>query len=134
MTTLKSAEWRKWDLAGLEVTFLHFDYRFSVDMWSVERSLSIVFETPLGLHVPGSEEKVFDPEQNRQLGPLLSLLHLPVTSFAASSDGRCVLKFADGTELRSEPNPQFEAWEAHGTGDLKSIGLLCGPGGGSPWG
>ena len=28
----------------------------------------------------------------------------------------------------------FEAWEAHGTEDLKSIGLLCGPGGGSPWG
>jgi hypothetical protein len=127
---LESPTLWEWDLAGLEVTFLHFDCRFTVDIWSAERSLSIVFGTQFVLSVPGGEGRVFYPEQNETLGPLLSLLHRPVISFGASSDGRCVLRFADGTELRGEPHPQFEAWEAHGTGDLDSIALLCG----SPWG
>jgi hypothetical protein len=121
-------------LSGLEVTFLHFDYRFSVDIWSVERGLSIIFETPFVVTAPSGEGKVFDPAKNETLGPLLSLLHRPVTCFEAWSDGRCMLRFADGTAICGEPHPQFEAWEAHGKGDLNSIGLLCGPGGGSPWG
>jgi Family of unknown function (DUF6188) len=128
-----SPEWREWDLAGLEVTFLHFDYRFTVDVWSVERSLSVIFGTELILSEPGCEERVFDPEQNGTLGPLLLLLHRPASRFRASSEGQCVLRFADGGELRCEPHPQFEAWEAFGTGDLTGIAMLCGPGGGSPW-
>jgi hypothetical protein len=132
--TSDTLEWREWDLKGLEVTFLHFDYRFIVDTWSAERSLSIIFGSTLILSVSGCEDRVFDPEHNETLGPLLLLLHRPVTSFKASSDGRCVLRFADGTELRGVPHPQYEAWEASGTGGLDGISLLCGPGGGSPWG
>jgi hypothetical protein len=126
-------ESREWDLAGLEVTFLHFDYRFTVDMWSAERTLSIVFASELVLSVPGYDDRVFDPERNATLGPLLLLLHRPVSRFTASSDGQCVLRFVDGTELCGKPHPQFEAWEAHGTGSLESIALLCDPGGEAPW-
>src|SRR4051812_14323799 len=100
---IESHEWRVWGLTGLEVTFLHFDYRFTLEIWSLQRALSVVFETPLTLYVPGSADRVFDPEQNGTLGPLLLLLHQSVLSFAASSDGRCLLRFVDGTELRSEP-------------------------------
>jgi hypothetical protein len=127
-------ESREWDLTGLDVTFLHFDYRFTVDMWSADRSLSIIFGSEFILGVPGCADGVFDPEQNEMLGPLLLVLHRPVSRFKASSDGRCVLRFADGTEIRGEPDPQYEAWEAQGTGGLESIALLCGPGGGCPWG
>ena len=132
--TSDTREWREWDLKGLQVTFLHFDYRFTVDMWSAERSLSIIFGSTLILSERGCEDGVFDPAQNEMLGPLLLLLHRPVSSFKASIDGRCVLRFIDGTELRGVPHPRFEAWEASGTGGLKGISLLCGPGGGSPWG
>jgi hypothetical protein len=127
-------ESREWSLRDLEVTFLHFDYRFIVEMCSGDRSLSIVFGSPFSLRWPGGEEQTFDPEKNETLGPLLSLLHRPVTTFSTTSNGECVLRFADGTELCGRPHPQFEAWEANGAGDLKGIGLLCGPGGGSPWG
>lgn len=125
---------RKWNLSGLEITCLQFDYRFTVDIWSAERSLSIIFESPFVVLEASGETKVFEPEKNETLGRLLSLLHRPVTDFEAWSDGRCWLGFADGTEICGEPHPQFEAWSAHGGGDLSSIGLLCGPGGGSPWG
>jgi len=118
----------------LEVTFLHFDYRFTVDMASGDRSLSIIFECPFSMRLPSGEERSFDPEENETLGPLLSLLHRPVSTFLASSNGLCVLRFRDGTELRGQPHPQFESWEATGTGELERIGLLCGPGGDSPWG
>ena len=127
-------ESREWALGDLEVTFLHFDYRFTLEMWSDDRSLSIVFGAPFLLRLPAGEETTFDPEKNDTLGPLLSLLHRPVSTFSASSNGQCVLRFADGTELRGQPHPHFEAWEACGTGGLKSVGLLCGPGGGAPWG
>jgi hypothetical protein len=127
-------EWREWDLKGLEVTFLHFDYRFTVDVWSAERSLSIIFGSTFTLSLCGCEDCVFELEQNEKLGPLLLLLHRAVSSFKASSDGRCVLRFADGSELRGLPHPQFEGWEASGSGGLDGVSLLCAPGGGSPWG
>jgi hypothetical protein len=56
-----------------------------------------------------------------------------VWMFAASSDGRCVLRFEDGAELRGDPHEKYEAWEAHGAGDLEGVSLLCPVGGGRPW-
>ena len=127
-------EWREWTLSGLDVTYLHFDYRFTLDIWSAERSLHITFESEFILSVSNNEDQIFDPEMNEMLGPLLFLLHRPVSSFKASFDGRCVLQFEDGTEIRGKPHPRFESWEATGTGSLIGIALLCGAGGGSPWG
>jgi hypothetical protein len=115
------------------VTYLHFDYRFTVDLWSAERGISVTFGTTLTLSIRSRGGQILDPEQNETLGPLLSLLHREASSFGASSEGGCVLRLADGSELRGQPHPQYEAWEAHGTGGLAGISLLCGPGGGPPW-
>lgn len=130
----KQTEWRTWNLKGLKVTQLRFDYRFHVDMWSLQRELHVAFGTQLTWHSPTGEEQVFDPEQVASLCPLLLLLHRPMAEFAASDEGRCVLKFEDGTELRSEPHKSYEAWESHGSDDLEDASMLCGVGGGSPWG
>ena len=130
----EQAEWRTWSLAGLEVTQLRFDYQFHVHMWLPDRDLLVSFGTPFALRLRAGEPRTFDPERNESLGPLLSVLHLPVTQFAASSEGECALLFGDGAELRGTPHERYEAWESRGTGDLASASLLCGVGGGSPWG
>ena len=126
--------WREWSLDGLEVTMLQFDYQFHLTMWDRDRALLLIFGVPFRLRPATGGERMLDPEQNETLGPLLSLLHRPVERFAASSDGRCLLRFEDGTELHGEPHDYYEAWEAHGKGALADASLLCGPGGSSPWG
>ena len=130
----EGATWREWSLRGLEVTQLRFDYQFHVHVTARDRELLLVFGLPFRLRAPSGGERTLDPEQNDTLAPLLSLLHRPLEGFAAASDGRCVLRFTDGTELHAEPHEYYEAWHAEGTGALADASLLCGPGGGAPWG
>jgi len=90
------AEWRTWELSGLTVTQLRFDFSFSIHMWSLQRDLLITFGTPFTLQSDIGEAQTFDPERNETLAPLLSLLHRKVAGFSASSKGECVLRFEDG--------------------------------------
>ena len=126
-------EWREWDLEGLEVTQLRFDFQFHVHLESSERGLLITFGSPIVLRSNAGEPLLMDPEQTHTLSPLFSLLFRPAVSFRASSEGQCQLRFQDGSELSCAPNERYEAWESHGTGELASASLLCGPGGGPPW-
>jgi hypothetical protein len=127
-------QWREWNLEGLEVTQLRFDFQFHVQIDSSERSLQITLSSPIILRSDMDAPLLLDPEQTYTLSPLLSLLFKPVVSFRASSDGDCHLRFQNGAELSCAPDERYEAWESHGTGELASASLLCGPGGGSPWG
>ncbi len=129
-----SVEWKKWDLNGFNVTQLRFDYQFHIHMWTLQSDLLVSFMTPFILHSYDGREKHFAPERNEALGPLLNLLHQRAKSFAASSAGFCILEFEDGTQLKGEPHKKYEAWESRGSGDLAEASLLCGIGGGSPWG
>jgi Family of unknown function (DUF6188) len=130
----EQAEWRTWNLSRLEVTQLRLDFQFHVHMWSLERDLLVSFGAPFTFRSPTGEIHTFDPERSETLCPLLSLLHRSVATFAASSEGECVLQFEEGAELRSNPHEKYEAWESHGTGALEGASLLCGIGGGAPWG
>ena len=127
-------EWRTWSLNGLKVTQLRLDFQFHVHVWSLDRDLLVTFSTPFKLCLPTGEVHIFDPELSEKMCPLLSLLHRPVAKFAASSEGACALRFEDGAELHAVPHEEYEAWESQGTGELEGASLLCGVGGGSPWG
>ena len=120
-------------MSGLEVTQLRLDFQFHVQMWALDRELLITFGTQFTLRLPAGEIETFDPELGEGLCPMLSLLP-PVAVFAASSGGACTLRFEDGSELRAEPRENFEARESSGTGELEGAALLCGIGGGPPWG
>jgi hypothetical protein len=126
-------EWRTWDLRGLQVTQLRFDFQFHIFTWSLERELIITFGLPFTYRSPDGNIQTFNPEQNESLGKLLSLLHRDLTTFAASSEGECMLTFEDGSELLAEPHQQYESWESHGNGQLQDASLLCAVGGGPPW-
>jgi hypothetical protein len=129
----RDAEWRTWDLRGLQVTQLRFDFQFHVFTWSLDRELMISFGLPFTYRSADGNIQTFDPEQNQSLGKLLSLLHRDLARFAASSEGACTVTFEDGSELWGEPNDQYESWESHGSGRLEDASLLCGVGGGRPW-
>ena len=127
-------QWREWNLEGLEVTQLCFDYQFRVQMGLPERSLLITFSSPVILRSNNDEPLLLDPEQTRTLSSLLSLLFQPTVTFRASSEGHCQLRFQNGSELSCAPDERYEAWASLDTGELTSASLLCEPGGGSPWG
>jgi|SRR6056297_406495 len=128
------ADWKKWDLRGLKVTQLRYDYQFHIHMWTLHRDFLVTFGAPFILYSKKGIEQHFDPEKTETLGPLLNLLFQPVTSFAASSEGFCTLEFEKGEQLRGEPHEKYEAWESRGSEDLEEATLLCDAGGGSPWG
>ena len=127
-------QWREWNLDGLAVTQLRFDFQFHMQIGSSERSLSITLSSPIVLRTNSGEPLLLDPEQTPTLSPLLSLLFQPAELFRASSEGHCQLRFQNGSELSGAPDDRYEAWESQGTGELASASLLCGPGGGPPWG
>ena len=118
----------------MRVTQLRFDAEFHVHMWTLEKDLLVVFGTPFTFRSTDGQIRQFNPEQSEELGPLLSILQKHAITFSSSSLGSCTLSFEDGTELHSEPHPLYEAWYSKGSGNLSSASLLCGVGGGSPWG
>ncbi len=62
-TLKEQAEWRTWNLSGLEVTQLRIDFQFHVHMWSLERDLLITFGTPFTLRSHEGEVHTFDPDE-----------------------------------------------------------------------
>ena len=127
-------EWRTWNLHGLRVTQLRFDYQLWIILWSLEGCLEICFMTPF-TYLPGKDEGFeLDPERKEEMAPILHLLHSEAESFSASSMGDCILKMADGSKIKSQAHQDYEAWQSIGSGSLNSASLLCPIGDGSPWG
>jgi len=129
---------RVWKLESHEVTGLHLDYRFTIDIWWGERdlaesSVSIQIGNRFLLRRCGEDFEV-DPEQIDTVAPALVILHQPVESLTAYRDGRLILRMDSGDEIVVEKDSNYESWETHGTGRLAGIGMLCSPHEGSPWG
>ncbi len=127
-------QWREWNLTGLEISQLHFDSRVTFNLWFQERKLVLVFGCPFTFRTAEGVVWECHGEKSETLCPLLPLCFRPASIFRASSEGNCELIFEDGGRLSCSPDENYEAWESHGSGDLATACLLCGPGGGSPWG
>ena len=112
-------EWRTWNLCGLKVTQLRFDFQFHLHIWSLERDLLLTFGTPFSLRSHDAQVYTYEPERSDSLCPLLSLLHRNVATFAASSNGECVLRFEDGSELRGEHTSNTRHGNRTGLGNLR---------------
>ena len=120
--------WSEWDLTGLSVTQLRLDHAFSVHLWALDRDLLARFSTPFTYRPATGEAVTIDPEEPGAVVPALAVLHEPAASFRASSRGRCVLRLADGSEVASEPHPEYETWESSGSGDLEAASWIAGIG------
>ena len=125
--------WRVWKLHNLTVTQLRFGFDLQVAMWSHARALELVFENAIEYRDRDGRVLRLEPSNAVELSPILPLLHRPVAELRTSSEGACELHFEDGSILSCAPGEQYEAWNCRGRGDLQSVSLLCGPGGGCPW-
>ena len=133
---MSDQQWRTWDVQGLQVNSIRFTYQIDFHLLSTDdsqREFLFVLEAPFTLHRADGTKFEMNPGQPEDLYPLLSVLHRPVTSFRASSEGECQMHFHGGDVLTCLPVENYEAWNSHGSGNLASASLLCGPGGGSPW-
>ena len=120
--------WAGWDLSGLVVDQLTVDYRLTLNLWGADRTFTLILVTPFAYRPALGESIVIDPEEPGAVVPALAVLHQPAESFRASSLGRCVLRFEDGTEIASKPHPDYEAWQSIGAGPLEKASLLAVPG------
>jgi hypothetical protein len=127
---------REWNLRGYEVAYIHIDYRFAFDCRPLagdNGSLSVVIEAPFQL-IKGAAVHDCDPSLVDSLGVAIQILHQPTVRLAATADGTLLVEFDGGIAVKVERHEQFEAWEAHGSGELSAISLLCSPYAVPPWG
>jgi hypothetical protein len=66
------------------------------------------------------------PTERQEVTPALALFNAMVVSSVAFKSGALLLVFDTGAHLRVNPDPQYEAWNARGPGDLL---FVCRPGG-----
>jgi hypothetical protein len=128
---------RVWRLGGHEVTRLIFDYQFAVQIWWRDESrgdsdVTVTIGVPFTIRVANREQRV-DPEDTATISPALHVLHKAVETLSAFRSGRLLLRFAGGVEIAVEKHPDYEAWEASGTGLLSDVRLLCSAHEGPPW-
>ncbi|HET9767641.1 MAG TPA: DUF6188 family protein [Thermoanaerobaculia bacterium] len=125
---------REWRFEGATVTELRFDASgLQLHIWTMESDLLIRLATTIQLSRPEGSATL-EPERTSTLASVLSLLGCRLTSAVVSKTGSLTLQFEPSHAIGIVPHPQYEAWEAHGSGVAERFAYLCGPGGGSPWG
>ena len=125
----------RWRLSDRVVTQLVLDpSALRLHTWALDGSAEIRFAAPFSFSPPSGPPIIVDPEQPGTLAPVLELLNRALSTIVVHRTGELELTFADGTRLRADPHPRFEAWEITGSGSLEELSYLAQPGGGSPWG
>lgn len=112
-------------LHGMSVTRCCLDQAFGIELWEQESQITIRIEGAFSLRILDQEYNL-SPEHLAEIGPAFWILHKTIDSALAYKDGKLVLGFSDGSRLSVEADPQYEAWEAVGTGGLR---VICVPGG-----
>ena len=125
----------RWRLRDRVITQLVLDpSAIRLHTWALDGAAEIRFAAPFNFSLPTGTSFTLDPEQPATLAPVLDLLNRPLATIVVRRAGGLEITFADGTRLRAEPHPRFEAWEITGSGSLQELSYLAQPGGGSPWG
>jgi hypothetical protein len=102
----------KWvlPLVGREVDQVCFDHAVTL---VVEGSETVRLATPFTVAVDGTVHSI-DPEQPETVVLALRLFGAVVLAAEAGQDGTLELRFDGDRVLRSEPHPDYEAWELNG--------------------
>ena len=112
-------------LEGRQITQLRLDFAFGIEISDEIGQFSIRINTMFTLTGPmGTAE--YDPEHLHVCGPALKLFNARMASAKAFKSGRLEIEFSDGTILKVDSNPQFEAWEAVGNDGMRFVAV---PGG-----
>jgi hypothetical protein len=125
----------EWTLTGHRVTQMSIDLTSArLHSWSLQASLDIRFSAPFTLREADGSSRIIDPRQPEQLAPLLTLIGRHVDSLEVERDGVLTVGLSDGTTLRAESHPRYEAFDVQGGGALEGLEYRVPPGGGAAYG
>lgn len=111
------------EIVGHEITKENIE--FSTSLYTdADYEIDIAGEFSMRI---GGEQINFDlTEHGLEPAELPSLLHRKIASAIAEESGALALDFEDGTRLRVEPSPRYEAWTMTGPHGRM---IVCMPGG-----
>jgi uncharacterized protein DUF6188 len=111
-------------LRGWRVDRCSFDYQTRLLLFyspddKLDEGFEIILGTTFELVRPGKEGQRLDPQgPHDTLGPVIGLFQANVEEALVERSGTLSVTFHDGSRLRCEPNPDYEAWELSGPGGL----------------
>lgn len=125
----------EWTLTGHRVTQMSIDLTSArLHSWSLQASLDIRFSAPFTLREADGSSRIIDPRQPEQLAPLLTLIGRHVDTLEVEREGALTVGLSDGTTLRAESHPRYEAFDVQGGGALEGLEYRVPPGGGAAYG
>jgi hypothetical protein len=114
-------------LHDARVEVISFSYVIDFEVYTSSDIFTVKFITPFEI-VSATGSIVVDPESDHQLcSTVLSLLRRSVANISSTAAGLLVVRFEDGTVLRSRCHDQYEAWHLRGPDGSLIVAL---PGGG----
>lgn len=115
-------------ISGRTVTRCSIDHAFGVDLWeSDDRYASISIEGVFTLLRADGCASLLNPAgKPTALAPALGLFALRIEQAQAFKDGTLEMAFTDGSTLRVDPDPHYEAWTFVAAGGSRVVSL---PGG-----
>lgn len=96
-------------LGGLHLVRIGIDYQTRLEFDEIE----VVIETPFRLVTQGTEWTL-DPNERRELGPLLAIYPACVGAATVRTDLTLRVEFGGGVHLDVPQHPHFEAWQIVG--------------------
>jgi hypothetical protein len=114
-------------LQRCSVTQCRLDYGFVLIInGDDDDAFELRIERPFVIALAGLEVRLDPQGDPTALAPALSLLHADVVDATAFEDGRLVVRFAGGNELRVPASSDYEAWTFAGPYGLRLVSI---PGG-----
>lgn len=120
MRPIEHSQYWELPLVGGRVSRCAVDEAFRLEI-SAASSLTLVVEEAFTV-TEGQIVRQFSPADRRQLGDALTLYGKEIAAARANKGGALEVRFADGAVLLVPPNPDYEAWELHGSDGLSMIG------------
>ncbi len=112
-------------LDDAKLTYLHIDFRLSLDITEASAAISLILETQFYLQHEGDVISIM-PSDTASIAPILPLFNSSVDVIEIRAGGHLTVGFTDGHSLNIDPHPKYEAWQLAGTGNFL---FVCEPGG-----
>lgn len=107
------------------VTYIHVDFRLTLDLVDGSTKASLTIETPCRLKGPNGDVTL-TPSEPSSLAPILPLFNAKVIAAVIEKTGHLKVELEGGRFMEVDPDDSYEAWQI---GCSIGFMLVCSPGG-----